>query len=120
MNKIFRNKILIKIYNSATLFLPCKLPCTRTGRKTGSNRGYYSLESNEKVCACALGIVSKYAVSCSHCTREMLPFQQSRKKTFFTTQSRKLLFIVSQSYLTSFKIFYTHSTPCLSIIHFHN
>ena len=37
-----------------------------------------------KVCACALDNDSKYAISRSHYTQGMLPFQRSReKKTYF-------------------------------------
>ena len=42
------------------------------------------IESNEKVCVCALGIDSK--VSRSHCTQGMWPFQSSRKEKKFVSQ----------------------------------
>ena len=59
--KYFETKIFIKIYNtidqSVTIF--ASLVFLGRNREKDSNNGYYSLGSNEKVCACAFDIDSK-------------------------------------------------------------
>ena len=53
-------------------------------QEQGERQGVVAfMKSNLKVCACALGIDSKSAVSRLHCTQGLWPFQRSREKSKF-------------------------------------
>ena len=119
--KKMRIKNFDKIYNKIN-------ECDIIFSSLTSTRQEQGERSNEKVCVCALGIDSKYAVWRPHCTQGMWPFHRSWEKFnidtskvekhFSQIQSCRKIFGVSQKFSEHHGILISFELLCFKYIFF--